>query len=113
MWGLALLLRPARAAPGAPFVCLPLCRSPNVCCNNPSGHLTRWSHVNLRAGRETTKLCLNAPACQAQLEWAPLFARDLYILFAKMVYDLSVNVVFELLDDKFLVADDALYEVTD
>jgi hypothetical protein len=64
MWGRAItamgstvaqLMQPARAAPGAPFVCLPLCCSPNAYCSNRSGGLTRWSHVNLTAGYTTVK----------------------------------------------------------
>jgi len=48
-WGLAQLMRPAEAAPGVPFVPLPLCRRPNVNASNHHGILTRWSHLNLRS----------------------------------------------------------------
>jgi hypothetical protein len=50
MWGRAItavgstvaqLMQPARAAPSAPFVCLPLCCSPNAYCSTRSGGLTR------------------------------------------------------------------------
>ena len=36
-WGLALLMRPAKAAPGVPFVNSPLCQRPNVCVTNCRG----------------------------------------------------------------------------
>jgi hypothetical protein len=36
-WGLALLMRPAKAAPGVPFVNSPLCQRPNVCVTNYRG----------------------------------------------------------------------------
>ena len=36
-WGLASLMRPARAAPGVPFVNLPLRQSPNACAGDCRG----------------------------------------------------------------------------
>ena len=36
-WGLALLMRPAKAAPAVPFANLPLCQRPNVCVSNHRG----------------------------------------------------------------------------
>jgi hypothetical protein len=45
-WGLALLMRPARAASTAPFVNLPLCQRPNICVCNNRGVLARWYHAN-------------------------------------------------------------------
>ena len=44
-WGLALLMRPAKAAPGVPFVNSPLCQRPNVCVSNLCGILARWFHT--------------------------------------------------------------------
>ena len=37
------------AAPGVPFVDLPLCRRPNACADNPGGSLARWHHQILRS----------------------------------------------------------------
>jgi hypothetical protein len=48
-WGLASLMRPAKAAPGVPFANLPLCQRPNVCDSNRGGILARWFHIFLRA----------------------------------------------------------------
>jgi len=45
IWGLALLMRPARVALGVPFVCSPLCCCPNVCGNNRHGPLAWWEHA--------------------------------------------------------------------
>jgi hypothetical protein len=44
-WGLALLMRPAKAAPGVPFVNSPLCQRPLPIV---AAFLTRWCHTNLR-----------------------------------------------------------------
>ena len=43
-WGLAQLMRPAKAAPAVPFAKLPLCQRPNVCISNRRGILARWYH---------------------------------------------------------------------
>jgi hypothetical protein len=43
--GLALLMRPARAAPGEPFVKVPLRYAPNERRNDLRGLLVRWKHA--------------------------------------------------------------------
>jgi hypothetical protein len=45
-WGLAQLMRPAKAAPAVPFANLPLCQHPNVRVSNHRGILARWYHTN-------------------------------------------------------------------
>jgi len=54
-WGLAQLMRPAKAASDVSFVCLPLCYPPNVSCNGLRGSLTRWCHANLRVNQDASK----------------------------------------------------------
>jgi hypothetical protein len=54
-WGLAQLMRPAKAASDVSFVCLPLCYPPNVSCNGLRGFLTRWCHANLRVNEVALK----------------------------------------------------------
>ena len=48
IWGHALLMRPARAASGEPFVTVPLRSAPNELRDDQRGSLTRWKHRDLR-----------------------------------------------------------------
>jgi hypothetical protein len=41
-WGLAQLMRPAKAAAAVPLANLPLCQRPNACASNHRGFLARW-----------------------------------------------------------------------
>ena len=54
-WGHARLIRPSKAAPGEPPMALPLCWSPQQCCNNLRGRSTRWNHRNLRVTKVALK----------------------------------------------------------
>jgi hypothetical protein len=53
--GLALLMRPAKVAPGETFVFLPLCGAPNGLRSSHRGPLTRWKHADLRVTKVTRK----------------------------------------------------------
>src|SRR4029077_11122163 len=44
-WGLAQLMRPAKAAAAVPLANLPLCQRPNACASNHRGFLARWQHT--------------------------------------------------------------------
>jgi hypothetical protein len=60
-------MRPAKAAPGVPFVFSPLCWHPNVCVGNHRGSVTRWSHVNLRSGLHMLMFGRGPGRCQRLL----------------------------------------------
>lgn len=49
-WGLARLMRPARARSRCVIREVPLCQCPNVCTGNHCGPLARWKHQNLHVG---------------------------------------------------------------